>query len=118
MKLLANKGELVAIPPRSFCNGPYFRLFRDQLLDTMSLRRLHLFDSRSAAFGKDNVLQENVIFHTVKGEKQKQEVIVSNSSGHLSAKVTECTVLYSEVIAPYDPERFIHVDVGSIGGRL
>jgi adenine-specific DNA-methyltransferase len=117
IKLLAKKGELVAITPRSFCNGPYFKPFRDLLLDSMSLRRLHLFDSRSAAFGKDNVLQENLIFHAVKGEKQKDRVIVSHSSGHVSAKVTESSVPYSEVIAPNDPERFIHVDVGANGDR-
>jgi adenine-specific DNA-methyltransferase len=26
-------GELVAITPRSFCNGPYFRAFRESFLD-------------------------------------------------------------------------------------
>ena len=117
IKLLAKKGEIVAITPRSFCNGPYFKPFRDLLLDSTSLRRLHLFDSRSAAFGKDNVLQENVVFQAVKGEKQKEQVIISNSSGHLSATVMESTVPYSEVILPNDPERFIHVDVGDNDGR-
>jgi adenine-specific DNA-methyltransferase len=111
IKLLAKKGELVAITPRSFCNGPYFQPFRDQLLDSMSIRRLHLFESRSAAFGKDNVLQENLIVHAVKGEKQTHEVIVSSSSGHASGRASEYPVPFTEVVAPNDPERFIHVDV-------
>src|ERR1017187_3109823 len=65
-KLLAERGELVAITPRSFCNGPYFKPFRTDFLETMSLRRLHVFESRSAAFNRDDVLQENIIVHAVK----------------------------------------------------
>jgi adenine-specific DNA-methyltransferase len=112
IKLLDKGGELVAITPRSFCNGPYFKAFRAELLETMSLRRLHLFDSRSAAFGKDNVLQENVIIHAMKGEKQFHEVIISSSSGRPSGTVTERRAPYSEVVSPNDPERFIHVSLG------
>jgi adenine-specific DNA-methyltransferase len=48
-RLLCDGGEMVSITPRSFCNGPYFRPFRREFLDSMSLERLHVFDSRSAA---------------------------------------------------------------------
>jgi adenine-specific DNA-methyltransferase len=111
IKLLENSGELVAITPRSFCNGPYFKTFRDLLLDSMALRRLHLFESRSAAFGHDNVLQENLILHAIKGEKQSSEMIVSTSSGHPGAFVREALVPFSNVILPSDAERFIHADL-------
>lgn len=40
VELLRPAGELVAITPRSYCNGLYFREFRRWLLDRMSLRRL------------------------------------------------------------------------------
>ena len=60
-KLLSERGELVAITPRSFCNGPYFKPFRTDFLEAMSLRRLHVFESWSAAFNRDTVLQENII---------------------------------------------------------
>jgi adenine-specific DNA-methyltransferase len=40
--LLDRSGELVAITPRSFCNGPYFKPFREDFLEAMSLRRLHV----------------------------------------------------------------------------
>jgi adenine-specific DNA-methyltransferase len=43
--LLRPEGELVAITPRSFCNGPYFRSFRKGLLDAMALRRVHCFEA-------------------------------------------------------------------------
>ncbi|MBM3882466.1 MAG: SAM-dependent methyltransferase [Verrucomicrobia bacterium] len=108
-KLLAENGEMVAICPRSFCNGPYFRPFREQFLDMMSLRRLHVFDSRSAAFQHDEVLQENIIVHAVKSPEKPESVIISTSSGEVGGKVTERACPYSEVISPRDPERFIHL---------
>jgi adenine-specific DNA-methyltransferase len=84
-RLLSDDGELVAITPRSFCNGPYFRSFRQQFLSEMSLRRLHLLDSRSAALRDDDVLQENVILHAVKSAVKPERVVVSASPGvHLS----------------------------------
>src|SRR5947207_1464346 len=80
-KLLSEAGEMVAICPRSFCNGPYFKPFREQFLDVMSLRRIHVFESRSAAFQQDDVLQENIIVHAVKSPDKTQSVIISTSSG-------------------------------------
>jgi adenine-specific DNA-methyltransferase len=47
IKLLESGGELVAITPRSFCNGPYFRPFREAFFKSMSLRRVHVFESRN-----------------------------------------------------------------------
>src|SRR6266700_4339647 len=88
-KLLSENGEMVAICPRSFCNGPYFKPFREQLLDIMSLRRLHLFESRSAAFQQDDVLQENIIVHAVKSPYKTQSVIISTSIGEPNSHVTE-----------------------------
>jgi len=66
LALLAPGGELVAITPRSFCNGPYFRPFREALLRSAQLRRLHIFESREQAFSDDEVLQENIILYAVK----------------------------------------------------
>ncbi len=109
MKLLENDGELVAITPRSFCNGPYFKPFRLDFLNTMSLRRLHIFESRSAAFNQDNVLQENIIFHAIKGEQQSGSVIVSNSSGEPGAPVIRHKVSFHDIVSINDPERFIHL---------
>lgn len=108
LRMLVKGGELVAITPRSFCNGPYFKPFRHELLEAMSLRQLHLFHSRSAAFGNDNVLQENIIVHAVKGEPVPTQVVLSSSSGQANAQVIEHGVPYSQVISPNDPEQFIH----------
>ncbi|MBI5760158.1 MAG: Eco57I restriction-modification methylase domain-containing protein [Planctomycetales bacterium] len=54
-RLLCDGGEMVSITPRRFCNGPYFRPFRREFLGSMSLERLHVFDSRSAARRKASV---------------------------------------------------------------
>ncbi len=108
-RLLTPGGQLVGITPRSFCNGPYFRPFREDFLNHMELRQIHVFQSRRAAFRKENVLQENVIFHAVRGASQPRQMVVSSSSGECGDEVTKMMVPFSEVVNPGDSERFIHI---------
>lgn len=108
-KLLIPTGQIVGITPRSFCNGPYFRLFRAEFLRNMELRRLHVFESRNAAFRDDSVLQENIIFHAVKGRAQPRELVVSSSSGKHGDVVAESVLAFSDVVHPHDVEKFIHI---------
>ena len=110
IRLLDQGGEMVAITPRSFCNGPYFRPFRSDLLQRTSLKRLHIFDSRKDAFKEDKVLQENVIFHVIAGSDDRREIIVSNSSGKENGQVAVRRVPYAEVVAPDDPELMFHLE--------
>lgn len=114
--LLAPGGELVAITPRSFCNGPYFKPFRQLLLSRMALQQIHLFESRTHAFKDDEVLQENIVFHAVKGTAQGP-VTISLSEGvaretgaqpHL-AQVSRRRVPFAQIVHPSDPEQFIHI---------
>lgn len=106
--LLEPGGEMVAITPRSFCNGPYFKPFRELFLREMSLRRLHVFDSRKHAFAEDGVLQENVIFHAVKSHTDSDNVIVSTSHDpDDEAEARE--VSRDEVVRPDDANQFIHI---------
>lgn len=58
-ELLRPGGEMVAITPRSFCNGLYFRNFRRWFFSRMGLRHVHLFECRRSTF--DDVLQESII---------------------------------------------------------
>lgn len=81
VELLKDRGELVAITPRSYCNGLYFREFRRWLVDRMSLTHFHLFESRRATFKDAEVLQESVITVAAKQHKQAAEVLVSVSHG-------------------------------------
>jgi adenine-specific DNA-methyltransferase len=108
-RLLLPSGQLVGITPRSFCNGPYFRPFREDFLSQLELRRLHVFDSRKAAFREDSVLQENIIFHAVKGSSQPLDMIVSSSSGEQSDDVAETVFPFAEIVHPHDAEKFIHI---------
>lgn len=108
-RLLGPGGQLVAITPRSFCNGPYFRPFREDFLRRMELRRIHVFESRQAAFRADGVLQENIILHAVKGGNQPRTLVISSSSGEPGAATSERIVPFAEIVHPRDPERFIHI---------
>ncbi|MEZ6016519.1 MAG: Eco57I restriction-modification methylase domain-containing protein [Planctomycetota bacterium] len=107
LRLLEPGGELVAITPRSFCNGPYFRPFRRLLLEEAALLRVHVFESRNRAFRHDAVLQENIIFHARKGAPRGK--VVLSSSAAPGEPVTERSVAHSVVVDPKDPNAFIHL---------
>lgn len=113
-QLLDNGGELVAITPRSFCNGPYFRTFREQFFNIIALRRIHLFESRSEAFKDDNILQENIITDGVKTSSRPARMIISISDGSPLGKVHKRSCAYSEVMAPDDKDKVIHLTTNSI----
>lgn len=109
INLLEQGGELVAITPRSFCNGPYFNDFRRQLLDSCSLNKIHVFNSRKSAFKTDNVLQENIVYHLTKGEPQRDTVIVTSSSCAEDPTPFVYEVLFDRMVSKNNPDRFIHI---------
>lgn len=74
-------GQLVAITPRSFANGPYFRSFRRWFLKRMALTRLHVFESRRDAFEEARVLQENVITVARRQDSPERTILISQSEG-------------------------------------
>ena len=106
--LMQKEGEIVAIIPRSFCNGSYYRPFRNLILRTCSIRQLHLFESRNQAFQDDDILQENVIIHLVKGEPQGS-VIVSTSHDAKFLDYRQTTFDAAVIVKPNDIEQFIHI---------
>jgi len=108
MLLMEKGGEIVAIIPRSFCNGSYYRPFRNLILGTCSVRQLHLFESRDRAFKDDEVLQENVIVHLVKGGPQGP-VIVSTSHDARFSDYRQATFDAAAIVKPGDTEQFIHI---------
>ncbi|MBK5221846.1 MAG: Eco57I restriction-modification methylase domain-containing protein [Acidimicrobiia bacterium] len=107
-RMLAPGGQLVAITPRSFCNGPYFKAFRKELLASTALRRIHVFDSRDEAFRDTAVLQENVIFHLVK-EVEQGSVVIESSSGGGSGLTHQRVVPFERVVHPGDANTIIHL---------
>lgn len=121
-------GELVAIIPRSFCNGLYYRDFREFLLKETAIQHIHIFDSRSNAFAQDNVLQENIIIHLVKGVKQGDVTITSSpvadfqlseEYGSITATdKTTRTVPFEAIVNARDEQNFIHIAASERDQRI
>lgn len=111
--LLEPGGQLVAITPRSFCNGPYFRTFRQLLLGDMALKHIHVFETRDEAFGADEVLQENIIFHAVKhGVRDRVAISHTHAVGDDTMAVRDLP--YDQVVSQDDPDLIIHIAVNGI----
>ena len=108
IEMMAEGGQIVAIIPRSFCNGPYYRPFRELLLQRCSIEQMHLFDSRNTAFKDDGVLQENVIIKLRRGALQG-DVVVTTSTDDQFANVESRTYSFDEIVSSTDAERFIHI---------
>lgn len=111
--LLEPGGELVAITPRSFCNGPYFKPFRKLLLDRMALKQIHVFEARNLAFSEDEVLQENIIFHAIKAGHRHMVTISKARTVH-DDTLTMRDVPYDQVVLPNDPNSIIHIATSEI----
>jgi adenine-specific DNA-methyltransferase len=110
--LAAPGGQIVAIIPRSFCNGPYYRPFRDFILERAAIHRMHLFASRTRAFKADDVLQENIIIHLERGGRQGP-VRISTSTDDRFSDLSIHEQSFDRIVMPKDPERFIHVPLSS-----
>jgi len=106
--LMAPGGYIVAIIPRSFCNGPYYRPFRNMLLDLSAIRHIHLFESRNTAFKDDGVLQENVIIMLERGGK-RGDVHVTTSVDDRFSDFAAHVHTFERIVLPGDRENFIHI---------
>ncbi len=108
LSLLENHGQLTAIVPRSFCNGPYYRPFREYVLERAAILQIHLFASRNKAFKDDEVLQENVIVALERGARQGDVTVTTSTDGSFADMETN-RYAFDRIVFPGDPERFIHV---------
>ena len=119
IELMAEGGEIVAIIPRSFCNGLYYKPFREWMLEKSSIEHIHLFHSRTSAFNDDEVLQENVIIKLIRGKKQGRVTITTSSNPDFSDLETN-EYTFSEIVHDDDEQKFIHVPIApthtGIGG--
>jgi adenine-specific DNA-methyltransferase len=108
IRLMEPNGEIVAIVPRSFCNGPYYKPFRKLLLAETAMRHVHLFESRNSAFKDDAVLQENVIFLLEKNGRQK-DITVSTSADDTFKDIKYFQAPFDTIVHSEDNDRFIHI---------
>lgn len=111
-KLLKNGGELVFIIPRSFAAGNYFRAFREAFFSEIEIEQIHLFNSRTDTFNRDNVLQETLI---LKGKKQKVNghlptILLTHSNGIIDLdQPTQKEYQAKELIDFNTKEKILHL---------
>lgn len=104
-RLLSPKGELVAIIPRSFCNGTRFTKFRQKLITNMHIEFIHSFISRKEVFKEYGVFQEIVIIKLTKKITNEIKICISDK---LNIKNSQ-TFNIKKVIFDNDPYKFIHI---------
>jgi adenine-specific DNA-methyltransferase len=115
--LLLPGGQMVAITPRSYFNGPYFKKFRKWFFDRMTARHIHLFESRSEAFTEDDVLQENVILLAERGGS-RTDVALTTSVGRDFAGVERRSVRYGTVIDHSSGDHVVRVPASTLEHQI
>ena len=100
-RLLASCGRWCFITPRSWTNGPYFSAVRREILRSLQIEAMHVFESRAAHFTDDEVLQEAMITWATARDKSEGPITVSVSTGvrDLDRAVLR-TVPSAEIIGP------------------
>ena len=117
IKLMEDKGQIVAIIPRSFCNGPYYKSFRKLILNSCAIKQIHLFESRKNLFKGDNVLQENVIIYLEKNGIQGSVQVSKSFDANFDDYECE-TYSFNSIIKEENSEFFIHIPIKSVVSLL
>lgn len=100
---LKSKGQLIAIVPRSFTNGLYFKGFRNFLNKVSTLQQIHVFKTRNKLFNQQSVLQENIICHYIK-DKISYPVKISSSMSYQDLNSAEFQYYSSDFIVDNSTE--------------
>lgn len=112
LSLLAEGGQLVAIIPRSFCNGPYYYPFRKFILERAAIRHIHLFSSRNRTFKDDGVLQENIILSLHRSQKQK-DIVITTSTDDSFSDLDKNIFPFDRIVCPDNDQYVIHIPTTS-----
>lgn len=104
-RLLSDNGELVAIVPRSFCNGTRFTNFRLKMIESINIEFIHSFISRKEVFKEYGVFQEVVIIKLTKKKIDKIGICISDKLD--KDNYEEFNI--EKVIFKNDIYRFIHI---------
>ncbi|WP_460094669.1 Eco57I restriction-modification methylase domain-containing protein [Pseudomonas sp. H2_E02] len=108
LKLLSDDGELVAIIPRSFCNGPLFKGFRNSILKGFYLQEIYLFESRKI-FWDSSVLQEVLILKISRANSDFVRISHEENNGLISTKA----ICRDKVYFKGDSQKFIHIPLAA-----
>ncbi|MCA9371442.1 Eco57I restriction-modification methylase domain-containing protein [Candidatus Woesebacteria bacterium] len=110
--LLKERGQLGFITPRSYASGLYFKKFRENFFEQIIPQSIHIFESRDKAFGKDGVLQENVILHARKDksiDRDSFEVEVSSCDGLSDIANSKSILIPLEEIISLENGHVLHI---------
>ncbi|MCZ7603999.1 MAG: Eco57I restriction-modification methylase domain-containing protein [Melioribacteraceae bacterium] len=108
-ELLNSSGQIIAITPRSFCNGTYFKKFREYFFRKFYFHRIHIYNQRNRAFNEDDVLQENIIFSVSDSKPHHNKVLVTTSESPEDTFFKTIEVDHNSIILPSDKTKIIHV---------
>lgn len=104
LKLLSEKGEIVAVVPRSFCNGPMFKGFRNFLFGGYFIHQIYLFESRRV-FGDSGVVQEILIIKISRIKTDAVQISHEKNNGEVFSVVTNL----DRIVFAADAQKFIHI---------
>jgi len=107
VRALPDNGQLVAITPRSFANGPYFRDLRVELLRRASFNQIHAFTARDRVFSDADVLQENMIFSMTIGAIPGEVALASSPDASSPATIRRCD--HAQIVHSGDSARFVRL---------
>ena len=110
VSLTEDNGYIVAIVPRSFCNGVYYKNFREFILKNCAIKYIHLFESRDTAFKDESVLQENIIIMLQKNAEQGN-VKISYCNDDSFIGLSELEVPFSQILHKNDDEKYFHIPI-------
>ncbi len=108
ISLTEDNGYIVAIVPRSFCNGVYYKPFREFILRNCAIKHIHLFESRDKAFKDEAVLQENIIIMLQKNAEQKN-VKISYCNDDSFEELSEFDVSFNQILHENDKEKYFNI---------
>lgn len=108
ISLTEDNGYIVAIVPRSFCNGVYYKPFREFILKNCAIKYIHLFESRNKAFKDESVLQENIIIMLQKNTEQKN-VKISYCNDDSFVGLSEFDVSFNQILHENDSEKYFNI---------
>ena len=108
ISLTEDNGYIVAIVPRSFCNGVYYKPFREFILKNCAIKHIHLFESRDKAFKDEAVLQENIIIMLQKNSEQK-DVKISYCNDDSFEGFLEFNVPFTQILHETDNEKYFYI---------
>ncbi len=99
VSLLNEGGQYVFITPRSWTSGYYFVKVREFLFNTITIRKIHLFNYRENVFSNEDILQETMIWSGSKGKGKEDIIRISTSENDGFKETSSIDVPFFEIVS-------------------